>query len=759
VKSRATLSFIRKGVLAVVVVFASAAAPADATVPGVNGRIFGGDGQHTFSMCPTQPSREFERFYALTPDVSPDGTLLAFRGGPGPDTSTWGIFTRNLVTGVETRISGTGGIVTTDEDTIPGEKEGRFLGWPSFSPDGKKLAVMHSWSERDHLNRLVFRARPAIIDLQSGAFTPLGSKDPSVGNVAYHGGGGPLAWANDGSGIFVPLDSEENGIHRVRLFRYDTSGGGGPTVINPTENYGYVDAAPTGDRLLVQKLEPAGLTGDSEYYADAGRAMTMTYNGDDEQPIGPAAATYGIFSPDGQKMAYARSDDDSIHIVGVDGAGDYDTSVRLLDFSLSAWSTNTKNCSADDFGGMRVNEVMTRHGGSADAQFVELLGAADHPFPAADGPYGIRVLDAGDTAIAEHTFPPEFLPGKDTSKELLFATEAAETALGTSSDYDFGVPLSLPSEAGRVCFTAKGAEVSCVAYGCVASQALPKTDYAPAPPDGRSIQRQGITATVWQVGSPTPKLPNAPGAAAQNCLPPPDADGDGSPDAQDCDDANAAINPDAVEVLDNSVDEDCDGVAARSATAFDMDGDGFPDTTDACPAVPGPASGCPPVPPGLRPTDGNDRLSGTDAGETICGLLGADIIDAMGGDDIVFGDACSVKTRSGSFRAVAGGDDSLDGGAGDDSLYGAGGADKIAGGDGNDNLFGGGGKDRLNGGNNNDKLNGGAGANSYKGGAGNDAIVARNRATETVNCGSGRKDSATVDKADKVKGCEKVRRR
>jgi Ca2+-binding RTX toxin-like protein len=82
-------------------------------------------------------------------------------------------------------------------------------------------------------------------------------------------------------------------------------------------------------------------------------------------------------------------------------------------------------------------------------------------------------------------------------------------------------------------------------------------------------------------------------------------------------------------------------------------------------------------------------------------------------------------------------------------LYGAGG---------NDVLNGGPGKDSLVGGKGNDKLNGGAGKNSYKGGPGNDSISARNGVKESIDCGSGKKDKATVDKADTVKGCETVKR-
>jgi hypothetical protein len=37
-------------------------------------------------------------------------------------------------------------------------------------------------------------------------------------------------------------------------------------------------------------------------------------------------------------------------------------------------------------------------------------------------------------------------------------------------------------------------------------------------------------------------------------------------------------------------------------------------------------------------------------------------------------------------------------------------------------------------------------------------VNARNGKKETVDCGSGKKDTAAVDKKDKTKGCEKVKR-
>jgi hypothetical protein len=146
-------------------------------------------------------------------------------------------------------------------------------------------------------------------------------------------------------------------------------------------------------------------------------------------------------------------------------------------------------------------------------------------------------------------------------------------------------------------------------------------------------------------------------------------------------------------------------------------------------------------------TAADDVLRGTGAADVICGLLGDDTIDGRGGADTLFGDACGVTSRLVAAGGT-GGDDRLIGGAGNDSLYGAGGADVLDGGAGND---------RLSGGPGNDKLTGGAGTNRYDGGPGNDSIAARNRRRETVNCGRGR-DTASVDRADRARGCERVRR-
>ena len=78
-----------------------------------------------------------------------------------------------------------------------------------------------------------------------------------------------------------------------------------------------------------------------------------------------------------------------------------------------------------------------------------------------------------------------------------------------------------------------------------------------------------------------------------------DMDGDGYFDLEndcsetDCDDANPAINPGAEEILDDDLDNNCDGVSEDSNQ--DSDGDGVFDADDQCPDEAGLAAlnGCP----------------------------------------------------------------------------------------------------------------------------------------------------------------------
>lgn len=223
----------------------------------------------------------------------------------------------------------------------------------------------------------------------------------------------------------------------------------------------------------------------------------------------------------------------------------------------------------------------------------------------------------------------------------------------------------------------------------------------------------------------------APEIEALELVPPTDSDGDGLDD--DLDNCPSAANADQA-----NFDGAADG---GDACDPDDDNDGVPDTADANPFdatrrwSPATASA--------------DQLDGSAAADLICGLAGNDIINGLGGDDTLYGDACNDVAKLHAAQTVKDGNDKLTGGDGNDKLYGAGGNDNLRGNAGNDKLYGGGG---------NDALDGGKGRNSYSGGAGNDVIKARNGKRETVSCGRGKRDRATVDRKDRVKGCERVRR-
>lgn len=245
----------------------------------------------------------------------------------------------------------------------------------------------------------------------------------------------------------------------------------------------------------------------------------------------------------------------------------------------------------------------------------------------------------------------------------------------------------------------------------------------------------------------------------------------------------------------------------------DADGDGYGDQTQD----PDPKSAVvPDLNPTLAPcgdidrigTDGKDLIVGSKLQENASGLAADDQINTVGGDDCSDGGAGAdllnggggsdlVRGSKGNDKLWGGdaflknptverdGGDELFGGDGSDQIIGAGGADVVDGGAGNDNLFadydvngpspaardrllgqkgnddltGSRGHDVLDGGDGRDALNGNGGTDRYLAGAGNDRIVSADGRKESVDCGSGSKDSVLADKNDKLKNCERVQRK
>ena len=113
---------------------------------------------------------------------------------------------------------------------------------------------------------------------------------------------------------------------------------------------------------------------------------------------------------------------------------------------------------------------------------------------------------------------------------------------------------------------------------------------------------------------------------------------------------------------------------------------------------------------------------------------------------------CSSPQRGGP------GPDRFHGSDGPDAINGGGGRDRIKGRKGNDCLAGQSGGDRLGAGAGEDLVLAGRGADRVSGGAGADRIRAAGGGNDRVRCGPGR-DVAKVDRRDRVRGCERIKRR
>jgi Ca2+-binding RTX toxin-like protein len=116
------------------------------------------------------------------------------------------------------------------------------------------------------------------------------------------------------------------------------------------------------------------------------------------------------------------------------------------------------------------------------------------------------------------------------------------------------------------------------------------------------------------------------------------------------------------------------------------------------------------------------------------------------------GGRCATVTRGTKKN------DKLEGTAGGDRIRAGRGNDRVRGLDSDDCLKGGGGRDRLKGGGGDDVVAGGSGGDHLGGGNGSDRLKARGGGRDVVRCGKGR-DKAVVGRRDRVRGCEKVRRR
>ena len=124
--------------------------------------------------------------------------------------------------------------------------------------------------------------------------------------------------------------------------------------------------------------------------------------------------------------------------------------------------------------------------------------------------------------------------------------------------------------------------------------------------------------------------------------------------------------------------------------------------------------------------DSDDRIVGSQFGDSLRGAGGRDSIQGLEGDDCLFGqaDRDQLEGGIGDDRLTGGGaKDRLFGGSGDDVLAGKRGRDHVLGASGNDKLGGGNRADFLDGGSNDDRVIGGRGDDKLRGGPGRDRVL------------------------------------
>jgi hypothetical protein len=490
---------LRRALLAGLLLTGVAVPAADATFPGTNGRILyttqGYAPRDVRSVCPDGTGDRLVKANAVYGVPSPDGTRIVYEGMFDRPAAERGIWVMNIDgSGTPVRIA--------DASHTPH--------FPTWSPDGTKVAFIAYVGYAGHSSKAqpVWAPADGSGDL---AFTPF-LDDPGLD------GGTSLSWTADNQWLIF---NARTGAVGTNLYKVPSNGGPATLLAGDGQTWHFtgIETHPSADRIMAVRQDiEANVAENWEFDSSGGGHYVSPAPalGSPEEQQGDDVITW---SPDGQQSVMVMHRGSPIHQLGI-GDADGKNPVGIpgaFGASLPHWiNGDLEDCKAvenPDFGNMRVNEVGVSFNGSTAPRYIELIAETDEDFPAEQGPYMVRFWDVDGKQLGGHFLSTAELQSRDNRQPLLIGSvPSVPNAFGITPDRSYGFPAS----ARQACFVSGTPErpQGCVAWGCETKPFQAGVARAAAPPDGRSIQRQGVLSDVFHIATPTPKATNVPGTAA-----------------------------------------------------------------------------------------------------------------------------------------------------------------------------------------------------------------------------------------------------